>query len=76
MFPVDPRDLTNQVYDDSVEFCNPKITATDPPAVGGFLYSWSLGDPFLKRYDLFLSSIEGLPLSRMTVYSHLTITET
>ena len=28
--------------------CVPALAVTDPPGVGGFLYSWSLGDPFLK----------------------------
>lgn len=49
MFPVDPRDLVSQVNEDSVDLCSPTLAATDPPQVGsGYLYSWSLGDPFLK----------------------------
>lgn len=49
MFPVDPRDFTTQVYEDSLVSCSPNLAATDPPAQGsGYLYSWSLGDPFLK----------------------------
>jgi hypothetical protein len=49
MFPVDPRDFVSQTFMDSVAECSPNIAATDPPKEGsGFLYSWSLGDPFLK----------------------------
>lgn len=46
LFPVDPRDLIQQAYPDSLEWCSAKIQATDPP--NAFLHSWSLGDPFLK----------------------------
>jgi len=48
MFPIDPRDFARQMYTNSVKNCIPNIAATDPPKVGGFLYSWSLGNPFLK----------------------------
>lgn len=49
MFPVDPRDFTTQPYQDSVDLCSSILAATDPPVEGGgYLYSWSLGDPFLK----------------------------
>ncbi|KAF9456223.1 aspartic peptidase domain-containing protein [Collybia nuda] len=48
MFPVDPRDFSSQFYMDSVSFCTPMLMPTDPPKEGRYLYSWSLGDPFLK----------------------------
>ncbi|KAF5367290.1 hypothetical protein D9615_010453 [Tricholomella constricta] len=48
MFPVDPRDFVNQEFIDSVSLCSANLVATDPPAEGRYLYSWSLGDPFLK----------------------------
>jgi len=49
MFPVDPRDFIQQTYNDSVATCSPTLAATDTPTIGsGYLYSWSLGDPFLK----------------------------
>jgi hypothetical protein len=49
MFPIDPRDFITQAFEDSVDECILNIAATDPPEVGGgYLYSWSLGDPFLK----------------------------
>jgi hypothetical protein len=47
-FSVDPRDFGTQAYVDNVEWCVPNLVATDAPKVGGYLYSWSLGDPFLK----------------------------
>ena len=51
MFPIDPRDFGSQAYVDTVEECVPNIAVTDTPSSsGGFLYSWSLGDPFLKSY--------------------------
>jgi phytepsin len=49
MFPVDPRDFVQQAFQGSVDVCTSTFAATDPPRGGtGFLYSWSLGDPFLK----------------------------
>ncbi|KAJ3572338.1 hypothetical protein NP233_g3142 [Leucocoprinus birnbaumii] len=48
LFPVDPRDFLFQEYTNSVSICNANVVATDPPAVGGYLFSWSLGTPFLK----------------------------
>ncbi|KAG6811332.1 hypothetical protein H0H92_007951 [Tricholoma furcatifolium] len=48
MFPIDPRDFISQTIEDSVESCTAKLASTDPPRVGAYLYSWSLGDPFLK----------------------------
>ncbi|KAI0666474.1 acid protease [Trametes maxima] len=55
LFPVDPRDFAHPtsvtpgtVYPSEVARCTPALAVTDPPGNGGFLYSWSLGDPFLK----------------------------
>ncbi|KIY47720.1 acid protease, partial [Fistulina hepatica ATCC 64428] len=49
MFPVDPRDFISQAYTNGTTYCNANIVATDSPVYGsGYLYSWSLGDPFLK----------------------------
>lgn len=48
MFPVDSRDFIHQSYADTVERCSANLAVTDPPGAPGFLYSWSLGDPFLK----------------------------
>ncbi|KAG5646919.1 hypothetical protein DXG03_001995 [Asterophora parasitica] len=48
LFPVDPRDFVNQEFVNSVNLCSANLVATDPPAEGRYLYSWSLGDPFLK----------------------------
>ena len=50
LFPVDPRDFAAQALPNSVEACSPNIAATDPPYVGGYQFSWSLGIPFLKRF--------------------------
>ncbi|KAH9896464.1 acid protease [Cubamyces lactineus] len=54
-FAVDPRDFAHPAvvvpgtrYPDEAARCTPALAATDPPGAGGFLYSWSLGDPFLK----------------------------
>ncbi|KAL5522860.1 hypothetical protein ACEPAG_8878 [Sanghuangporus baumii] len=46
-FQVDPRDFGRPV-DDSEHFCVPNLAPTDPPQLGGYLYSWSLGEPFLR----------------------------
>ncbi|KAG6878228.1 hypothetical protein C0993_010349 [Termitomyces sp. T159_Od127] len=56
MFPVDPRDFIVQAKENDVESCIANLVTTDPPAIGGFLFSWSLGDPFLKRMG-FLSTV-------------------
>ena len=49
LFPVDPRDFIHQAFSDTVDLCTSALAITDPPSPGvGFLYSWSLGDPFLK----------------------------
>lgn len=47
LYPVDPRDFGSQTFEDTVSLCTPNLAATDPPGLG-FLYSWSIGDPFLK----------------------------
>ncbi|OSX62306.1 hypothetical protein POSPLADRAFT_1085470, partial [Postia placenta MAD-698-R-SB12] len=49
-FSVDPRDFAVPMSANSTgnPRCTPAVVATDPPGNGGFLYSWSLGDPFLK----------------------------
>jgi len=50
LFPVDPRDFITQADTNSVAACVTNLAPTDPPVEGkGFLHSWSLGDPFLKR---------------------------
>ncbi|KXN91588.1 Aspartic protease 3 [Leucoagaricus sp. SymC.cos] len=48
LFPVDPRDFVFQQFADSVTRCIANVVVTDPPAEGGYLFSWSLGTPFLK----------------------------
>ncbi|KAH9913688.1 acid protease [Epithele typhae] len=59
LFPVDPRDFARpeSLINDIVglnfgparaQRCTPALAVTDPPGDGGFLYSWSLGVPFLK----------------------------
>ncbi|KAG1779953.1 aspartic peptidase domain-containing protein [Suillus placidus] len=50
MFPVDPRDFINQVRSGNAQVCGANLAQTDVPVLGGggYLYSWSLGDPFLK----------------------------
>lgn len=46
-YPVDPRDFGAQTFEDTTSQCTPNIAPTDPPS-SGFLYSWSIGDPFFK----------------------------
>ncbi|KAG0693293.1 aspartic peptidase domain-containing protein [Suillus ampliporus] len=50
LFPVDSRDFVNQVHSGNVQVCAANLAQTDVPVLGGggYLYSWSLGDPFLK----------------------------
>lgn len=50
MFPVDPGDFINQVRSGNAQVCGANLAQTDVPVLGGggYLYSWSLGDPFLK----------------------------
>ncbi|KAG6871802.1 hypothetical protein C0992_010310, partial [Termitomyces sp. T32_za158] len=45
-----------QVDVNDVNSCTASLVTTDPPAIGGFLFSWNLGDPFLKRMG-FLSTV-------------------
>ncbi|THG98936.1 hypothetical protein EW026_g3315 [Hermanssonia centrifuga] len=48
MFPVDPRDFVSQNKDGDATTCIANnLVATDSPSRGA-LFSWSLGDPFLK----------------------------
>ncbi|KAF8506242.1 aspartic peptidase domain-containing protein [Hysterangium stoloniferum] len=46
MFPVDPRDFVSGTGRNTKN-CAVNVVSTDPPSTG-FLYSWSLGDTFLK----------------------------
>ncbi|KAJ8690018.1 hypothetical protein PTI98_012863 [Pleurotus ostreatus] len=49
LFPVDPRDFISSVSHDSAEKCFANLVETDTPVEGeNYLYSWSLGAPFLK----------------------------
>ena len=52
LFPVDPRDFVSEVRLGDPDLCAANVVPTDvPPADGsGYLYSWSLGDPFLKGW--------------------------
>ena len=56
LFPIDPRDFAAQALPNSVEVCSPNIASTDPPYVGGYQFSWSLGIPFSKRFVFFFVS--------------------
>ncbi|KAH9846729.1 acid protease [Lenzites betulinus] len=48
MFPVDPRDFVAQATPGDVSECiADTVVGTDAPSTGA-LYSWNLGDPFLK----------------------------
>lgn len=48
MFPVDPRDFVSQNNSGDATTCvASNIVSTDPPSAGA-LFSWSLGDPFMK----------------------------
>ena len=46
MFPVDPRDFISADSGDPTN-CVANVVASDAPKKGA-LFSWSLGDPFLK----------------------------
>ncbi|KAI0335768.1 acid protease [Cubamyces sp. BRFM 1775] len=47
-FPVDPRDFVSQnAQGDATNCVANNVVSTDPPGVGA-LFSWNLGDPFLK----------------------------
>ena len=48
LFPVDPRDFIEPVFENNVVTCTSRLTSTDPPSLSGYQFSWSLGDPFLK----------------------------
>ena len=48
LFPVDPRDfVTQNTVHDAATCLASSVVSTDPPSSGA-LFSWSLGDPFLK----------------------------
>ena len=47
MFPVDPRDFISASNGDTSTCVADRVVATDAPSKGS-LFSWSLGDPFLK----------------------------
>ena len=48
MFPVDPRDFVSQNKQGDAKTCIANnIVSTDAPSSGA-LFSWNLGDPFLK----------------------------
>ncbi|TBU39877.1 acid protease [Dichomitus squalens] len=48
IFPVDPRDFVSQNSPGDAATCVASaVVGTDPPSSGA-LFSWSLGDPFLK----------------------------
>ncbi|KAI0763576.1 acid protease [Trametes elegans] len=48
MFPIDPRDFVAQGSAGDASTCiASNVVATDPPSVGA-LFSWNLGDPFMK----------------------------
>lgn len=82
-FSVDPRDFVRQspieepfetaeAGGSAAVTCISTLAVTDPPGTPGFLYSWSLGDPFLKSYVVslvlmitFSSLVVSLPLSIM-----------
>ncbi|KAF8839048.1 acid protease [Paxillus ammoniavirescens] len=50
LFIVDPRDFVTQVHPGNPDLCAANLVSTDVPVAGGsgYLYSWNLGDPFLK----------------------------
>jgi hypothetical protein len=48
MFPIDPRDFVSQQESGDATTCIANnVVSTDPPSSGS-LFSWSLGDTFLK----------------------------
>ncbi|KAI0667633.1 acid protease [Trametes maxima] len=48
LFPVDPRDFISQAKTGDAQNCvADNVVTTDPPALGA-LFTWNLGDPFLK----------------------------
>ena len=56
-FPVDPRDFVSEVRLGDPDLCAANVMPTDVPVLGGsgYLYSWNLGDPFLKGWVGFSS---------------------
>ncbi|KAF8125420.1 aspartic peptidase domain-containing protein [Boletus edulis] len=50
LFPVDPRDFISEARPGDPDLCSANVVPTDVPVSGGtgYLYSWNLGDPFLK----------------------------
>lgn len=56
-FPVDPRDFVSEVRPGDPDLCSVNVVPTDAPVSGGpgYLYSWNLGDPFLKGWVGFSS---------------------
>lgn len=57
MFPVDPRDFARQFEGGNVDVCMGDVGRSgDIPEVGGYLFSWTLGIPFLKRFAFFVCS--------------------
>ncbi|KAG8221443.1 aspartic peptidase domain-containing protein [Butyriboletus roseoflavus] len=49
-FPVDPRDFVSEARPGNPDLCSANLVPTDVPVSGGpgYLYSWNLGNPFLK----------------------------
>lgn len=52
LFPVDPRDFISEVRRGDPDLCAANVVPTDVPVSdgSGYLYSWNLGDPFLKGW--------------------------
>ena len=49
MFDVDPMDFVSQAFTGNTHQCVANLAVTDTPTLGGgYLNTWSLGDPFLK----------------------------
>lgn len=57
LFPVDPRDFVSEARPGDPDLCSANVVSTDVPVSGdtGYLYSWNLGDPFLKGWVAFSS---------------------
>jgi len=55
LFPVDPRDFVSEARPGDPDLCSANVVPTDVPVLGGsgYLYSWNLGDPFLKGWVVF-----------------------
>lgn len=66
MFPIDSRDFLSQAFTNNVQECVSNVVETDSPVEGqGYMYSWSLGDPFLKRFVLILNDLDHLAYTFM-----------